>query len=67
MPYFTVYYSINKLAGSGRVSMSEKRSIRDDFESEKDDETGLMTETKTKVSRYEGIPQNEIKILGFSE
>ncbi|OAB39300.1 hypothetical protein PMSD_05060 [Paenibacillus macquariensis subsp. defensor] len=64
MTNIIVNYSVNRLAGTGRVLL-EQKSATIQTDCDLNDETALHKLAKTKISSIERVPEEEIKILGF--
>ncbi|WP_010500112.1 hypothetical protein [Paenibacillus elgii] len=61
-----VTYAVNQLAGTGKIKM-ERHFATIIVESDLTDERALHDEIKRKLSELESLPQNEIKVLSYSE
>ncbi|MEC0089933.1 hypothetical protein [Paenibacillus macquariensis] len=64
MTNIIVNYSVNRLAGTGRIVLDQK-SVAIQTDCDLNDETALYNLEKSKISSIECLPEDEIKILGF--
>jgi hypothetical protein len=66
MAMYKVKYAVNTLAHLGRIHMEDRIGIvESNVDSE--DQIALMRDMKKSLSSLEAIPENQIKVLGWSQ
>ncbi|UVI32067.1 hypothetical protein [Paenibacillus spongiae] len=66
MAFYRVKYMVNKAAGTGRLDMENKYGMVD-TDADKNNDVEFRKVIKEALSQLERVPQNEIKIVSYSE